>query len=151
MARTDFKSVDDYIAAQPEASRPLLQQVRRAIRQALPQAREVISYQIAAYKLPEGTVLFFAGWKQHYSLYPISDALRIAFKDEFTAYEVNDKGAIRFRLAEPVPVQLIERIARFRTDEVIAAAKTKKTKAAVSKKRRSSSKTASAASVLDAT
>ena len=70
MAKTDFKSVDEYIASQPEAAQGVLQRVRSTIRKALPEAEEVISYQIPAYKLHGGPVLYFAGWKQHYSLYP---------------------------------------------------------------------------------
>jgi hypothetical protein len=74
MARTDVKSVDDYIAAQPAEVRPVLEQVRAAIRKAIPKAEEVISYQIPAYKLDGQTVIFFAGFKGHFSLYPIAGA-----------------------------------------------------------------------------
>jgi uncharacterized protein YdhG (YjbR/CyaY superfamily) len=58
-------------------------------------------------------VPYFAGWKQHYSLYPVGASLLAAFKDELAAYEV-DRGTIRFPLNAPVPVKLIEGIARFR-------------------------------------
>ena len=64
------KSVDAYIAAQPEAVRPQLEKVRTTLRKALPNATEVISYGMPAYRLPEGLVIFFAGWKQHYAIYP---------------------------------------------------------------------------------
>jgi uncharacterized protein YdhG (YjbR/CyaY superfamily) len=117
MAKTDFKSVDEYIAAQPKDVRPILQTVRRAIRKAVPKADEVISYQIAAYKLEGGTVLYFAGWKKHYSLYPANARLVAAFKKELAPYEVNDKGTIRFPLDKPVPVTLIARLAKFRAQE----------------------------------
>ena len=70
MAKTDFKSIHEYIASQPEAARVVLERVRGAIRKALPGAEEAISYQIPAYKLHGGLVLYFAGWKKHYSLYP---------------------------------------------------------------------------------
>ena len=117
MAKTDFKSVDEYIAAQPKDVQPILQTVRRAIRKAVPKADEVISYQIAAYKLEGGTVLYFAGWKKHYSLYPANARLVAAFKKELAPYEVNDKGTIRFPLDKPVPVTLIARLAKFRAQE----------------------------------
>jgi uncharacterized protein YdhG (YjbR/CyaY superfamily) len=68
MANTDFKSVDEYIASKPEAVRGILERVRSAIRKALPGADEVISYQIPAYKLQGRAVIYFAGWKQHYSV-----------------------------------------------------------------------------------
>src|SRR5262245_49966814 len=131
MAKTDFKSVDEYIASQPEAVQGVLQRVRSTIRKAVPGAEEVISYKIPMYKLHGARVLFFAGWKRHYSLYPAGDRLVAAFKDELAAYEV-DKGTIRFPLSEPVPVKLIERIAKFRANEVAERAKKK---AAASKKR----------------
>jgi len=117
MAKTDFKSVDEYIAAQSKDVQRVLQTVRRAIRKAVPKADEVISYQIAAYKLEGGTVLYFAGWKKHYSLYPANARLVAAFKKELAPYEVNDKGTIRFPLDKPVPVTLIARLAKFRARE----------------------------------
>lgn len=117
MAKTDFQSVDEYIASQPEAVQHILERVRSAIRQALPGAEEVISYKMAAYKLDSDPVLYFAGWKKHYSLYPASERLIAAFQNELASYEVN-KGTIRFPLSESVPVKLIGRIAKFRAKEV---------------------------------
>jgi len=131
MAKTDFKSVDDYIASQPEAVQGILGRVRSAIRKAVPAAEEVISYQIPAYKLHGGPVLYFAGWKQHYSLYPITGRVVAAFQDELASYEVR-KSTIRFPLSQPVPVKLIGRIAKFRAKEV---AEHEKAKAAAPKKR----------------
>jgi uncharacterized protein YdhG (YjbR/CyaY superfamily) len=114
MAKTDFKSVDHYIASQPAAVRSVFELVRSTIRKALPGAREVISYQIPAYKLRGETVIYFAGWKQHYSLYPVSADLVEAFKDHLAPYELNDPGTLRFPLGQPVPVKLIARIAKLR-------------------------------------
>jgi uncharacterized protein YdhG (YjbR/CyaY superfamily) len=122
MAKTDFKSVDEYITAQPEDVQAILERVRGAIRRAVPGAEEMISYQIPTYKLHGGRVLYFAGWKQHYSLYPASDDLVEAFKDDLAPYEI-DKGTIRFPLSQPVPVTLIERIAKFRAKEAAARSK----------------------------
>lgn len=117
MAKTDFKSVDQYIAAQPEAVRGVLERVRGIIRKAIPKAEEVISYQIPAYKLPGGAALYFAGWKQHFSLYPATDHVVAALKAELAAYKIS-RGTIRFALTEPVPARLIDRIARLRAREV---------------------------------
>ena len=117
MAKTDFKSVDEYIASQPEAVQAVLRRVRSAIRKAVPAAEEVISYQIPAYKLHRSPVLYFAGWRRHYSLYPATGRVAAAFKDDLAPYEVS-KGTIRFPLSEPVPVKLIERIAKFRAKEI---------------------------------
>jgi uncharacterized protein YdhG (YjbR/CyaY superfamily) len=131
MAKTDFKSVDEYIASQPEAVQRVLRRVRRTIRKAMPAAEEVISYQIPAYKLHGRPVLYFAGWRQHYSLYPSTAPIVAAFKDDLAPYEVT-KGTIRFPLSEPVPVTLIEGIAKFRAKEV---AERQKAKAAAPRKR----------------
>ena len=95
MAKTNFRSVDDYIDSQPGAARPTLERVRGAIRKAIPKAEEVISYQIPTYKLHGDAVIYFAGWKQHYSLYPVSARMVSEFKSELAAYQVN-KGTIRF-------------------------------------------------------
>jgi uncharacterized protein YdhG (YjbR/CyaY superfamily) len=113
MAKTQFASVDDYIAAQPDPVRAILKTVRRAIRKGMPRAEEVISYQIPTYKLNGRAVLYFAGWKNHYSIYPAKEPLVAKFQKELTAFEIT-KGTIKFPLDQPVPVKLIEGIAKFR-------------------------------------
>lgn len=110
------RSVDEYISTRSEATRVILQRVRRAIRNAIPHAAETISYQIPAYKLHGRCVVYFAGWKQHYSVYPATERLRAAFEKELAGYEMS-KGTIRFPLSEPVPVRLIGRIAKFLAEE----------------------------------
>jgi len=129
MPRSRFDSVDEYIAALPEDVQPTLQRVRGAIRKVLPDAEEVISYQIPAYKLHGATVIFFAGFKKHYSIYPADARLVAAFRKELAPYEVNDKGTIRFPLSAPVPVGLIGRLARFRLKETAEKAKAPKQRA----------------------
>lgn len=124
MAKAGSKSVDEYIASHPEAVRHILKRVRTAIRAALPRAEEVISYKIPTYKLNGRAVVYFAGWKQHYSLYPASERLAAAFNDELAQYEVH-KGTIRFPLSQPVPVKLIGRIAKFRAKEVAERKRTR--------------------------
>jgi len=117
VAKAGFKSVDEYVASHPEPVQRILRRLRSAIREALPRAEEVISYKIPTYKLNGRAVLYFAGWKQHYSLYPASGRLVAAFKDELAQYAVH-RGTIRFPLSEPVPMKLIGRIAKFRATEV---------------------------------
>ena len=116
MTKLIFQSVDEYIASQPEDVRPILRLVRSSIQNALPGADESISYKIPTYKIHGNAVLYFAGWKQHYSLYPASSSLIEKFKDELASYQVH-KGTIRFPLSEPVPALLIQRIAKFRAKE----------------------------------
>jgi uncharacterized protein YdhG (YjbR/CyaY superfamily) len=131
MAKTNFKSVVEYIDSHPEAVQRVLKRVRSSIRKVLPGAEESISYGLPTYKLSSRPVIYFAGWSHHYSLYPSTDRLVAAFKNELAPYEVS-KGTIRFPLSEPVPVKLIERIATFRAKE---AAVREKAKAAAPKKR----------------
>ena len=129
MAKTDFKSVDEYIAARPEAVRPVLRRVRAIIRKALPGAQEVISYQIPAYRKHGGTVVYFAGWKEHYSLYPVGEKVVAALGDALAPYE-KSKGTIRFPLAKPIPAALIARIVKLLEKQATERAKSKTAKPA---------------------
>jgi len=113
----DFKSVEDYLAAQPEEAQRVLERVRSAIRKAVPRAEESISYKIPTYKVQGERLLYFAGWKKHYSLYPATKTMLEAFKSDLGSVEVV-KSTLQFSLAEPVPVKLIERIAKFRANEI---------------------------------
>lgn len=119
MAKTVFQSVDEYVASHPEPVQKILQRVRSAIRKALPSAEECISYQIPTYKQQGAAVIYFAGFKEHFSLYPVGAGLVEALGDE-VAKRVVSKGTIRFALSEPVPAKLIERIAKFRAKETLA-------------------------------
>jgi uncharacterized protein YdhG (YjbR/CyaY superfamily) len=116
MGKGNFTNVDEYISAQPETVQPVLKRVRSIIRKALPGAEEVISYRVPAYRLHGGIVLYFAGWKHHYSLYPAGKHLVAAFRAQLAPYKLS-KGTIRFPLSEPVPVKLIKGIAKFRAKE----------------------------------
>jgi uncharacterized protein YdhG (YjbR/CyaY superfamily)/predicted RNase H-like HicB family nuclease len=111
MAKTKYNTVDEYLAKQPVSTREVLETVRKAIRKAVPLADEVISYQIPAFKVDGRAVVYFAGWKEHFSLYPVTAPVLAKFKTELARYEVS-KGTVRFPLSEPVPVKLIERISR---------------------------------------
>jgi len=104
--------VSHYIGSHPEGVQGTLKRVRSTIRKAVPSAEELISYGMPTYKLRGTPCLYFAGWKQHYSLYPATRQVVAAFKDDLAQYEVN-KGTIRFPLSRPVPARLIERIAQF--------------------------------------
>ena len=117
-----LKSVDGYIAAQPEAIRPKLEQVRAAIRSAVPEALEGIGYGMPGYKLHGKPMLYFAGFKAHYSLFAASGTFFASLEDELKGYELR-KGTIHFPLTEPVPVKLISRIAKLRAAEIAATAK----------------------------
>jgi uncharacterized protein YdhG (YjbR/CyaY superfamily) len=118
MSKTNFTNVDEYISAQPQNAQVVIQLVRSTLRKALPRAEEIISYKIPAYRLNGEVVLYFADWKQHFSLYPAGERLVAKFKDQLGEYKVS-KGTIRFPLSEPVPVKLIGRIAKFRAEETV--------------------------------
>jgi uncharacterized protein YdhG (YjbR/CyaY superfamily) len=124
MAKPGFKSVDEYIASQPEAVQGVLGRVRSTIRKAVPEAQEIISYKMPTYTLHGGRLLYFAVWKQHYSIYAATEPVVAAFRGELASYRV-DKGTIRFPLSQPVPVKLIGRIAKFRAKEAAQREKAK--------------------------
>jgi uncharacterized protein YdhG (YjbR/CyaY superfamily) len=111
MAKTDAGLVDAYIAKQAIGAQPVLQHARRIIRKALPEAEETISYQIPAYKLDNQYVIYFAGWKKHWSLYPVTEPVRAKLGSALASYKLS-KGTVRFPLADPVPVKLVERIVK---------------------------------------
>jgi uncharacterized protein YdhG (YjbR/CyaY superfamily) len=111
-----FESVDAYLAAQPEPARDALRRVRGAIRKAVPEAEESISYNMPTYKLGGERLIYFAAWKAHVSLYAATAGVVAAIGDALKPYPI-EKGTIRFSLHEPVPVKLIEQIARARAAE----------------------------------
>lgn len=118
-------NIDDYIAAFPPDVQQILQEIRRTIRKAAPQAREAIKYQMPTFVL-EGNLVHFAAYKGHIGFYPVPTAIE-EFKDELSAYK-GSKGAVRFPLDEPIPHDLIARITRFRVRENLEKAESKKKK-----------------------
>ena len=115
------KSVDEYIAGQPEAVRPKLEQVRAVIRRAVPEAVEGIAYRMPGYKLHGKPLLYFASFKEHYSLFAASGTFFAALEEELKGYELR-KGTVHFPLGRPVPVKLIARIAKLRAAGIGGAA-----------------------------
>ena len=122
MTQSVPKSVDEYIAAQPEAVRPKLEQVRAAIRRAVPEAVEGIGYGMPGYKLHGKSMLYFAGFKEHYSLFAASGTFFAALEDELRGYELR-KGTVHFPITRLVPVKLITRIAKLRAAGIVATTK----------------------------
>jgi uncharacterized protein YdhG (YjbR/CyaY superfamily) len=124
--------------------RASLQRVRDAIRRALPDAEEAISYGIPTYRVDGRAVVYFAGWKQHYSVYPASAAIVAALGADLAPYEV-EKGTIRFPLDARVPTRLIARIAKLRAAEAAQRGRPKRAtargKPAASGKRSSARRT----------
>ena len=106
----EVKTVDEYIAAQDEALRPRLEEVRRILRAAMPQATEKISWSMPTYWKGRN-LIHFAASKKHLGLYPGSEATAV-FAEELADYSVS-KGTIRLPYTKPLPEELIAQIARW--------------------------------------
>ena len=126
-------TVAGYLAALPPPTRAVVDQVRAVLRKALPAAEEVVSYGILGLRQHDRAVLYLAGWKSHWSLYPASAALRRALGDAL-GDRVVSKGTIRFALDEKVPASLVAKIAKLRLAEVAADVTAKHARAAAAKK-----------------
>lgn len=115
--KTKFTSVDQYIEASLYDVEPRLVEMRRVIRAAAPASEETISYNIPAYTADGVVVVQFAGFTEHTSLnfFPTAGVFA-RFNAELEPYATS-KSAIRFPLDEPLPVDLIDAIVRFRVDE----------------------------------
>lgn len=124
MARSGSREIDDYIARQSKDVQPVLRRVRSILLRAIPEAEEVISYKIPAIKVRGRIALFYAGWTEHYAIYPASHSVFREFSADIVKYE-SGKGTIRFPVSKPVPAKLIERIARYRARELTPRAKAK--------------------------
>jgi len=112
MARTNFQSIDEYIAACPSDSQAYLREIRKLIQTLVPDAKEKISYQIGCFELNGKNLIHFAGWKKHVSLYPIP-AGSDAFNKEIAKY-ADGKGTVKFPLDKPLPIKLIERAVKYK-------------------------------------
>ena len=125
-------SVDDYIAGFSPEVQHLLQAVRAVVRRAAPEAEEVISYQIPAYR-QAGMLVYFAAFKQHLGFYPpVKGDAQLA--QDIAPY-AGDKGNLRFPYSQPMPFDLIERITRLRLQQNLDKASAKAaSKKAASKK-----------------
>lgn len=114
-----FQTADEYIATFPENVQKILETVRKAIRQAVPEAEEVISYNIPAFKY-HGWIFYYSAYKAHFSLScPPPFTVFDVFKKELSPYKLS-KSTIQFPLDQPVPVKLITDMAKFRAKESLA-------------------------------
>ncbi|MBL8089986.1 MAG: DUF1801 domain-containing protein [Anaerolineales bacterium] len=126
MAKTNFQSIDEYIAACPPQSQSYVQKIREIVKAVAPKAKEKISYQIACFELNGKNLIHFAGWKMHVSLYPVP-AGDEAFNQEISSY-ADGKGTIKFMLDKPLPIKLIRQVVKFRVADNVASEKKEKIK-----------------------
>lgn len=113
-ATKKYDSVDAYIAAQEAAIQPLLSEIREIIRSTVPNAIEVISYGMPAYKV-HGVLVYFAANKKHIGFYPTASPI-VVFADELQPYKTS-KGAIQFPVETGIPADLVRKITQYRLEE----------------------------------
>ncbi len=104
------KDIDEYIATQDETIQPVLKEIRSIFRTALPEAMEKISWSMPTYWKGRN-IIHFAASKKHLGVYPGDEAISV-FVDELSHYDVS-KGTIRLPYDEPLPVDLLKKIARW--------------------------------------
>ena len=116
--RPVYSNVDAYIASFPEHIRHKLQQMRDAIRVAAPDASETISYGMPTFRL-HGNLVHFAAYPKHIGFYPTPSGIT-AFQHELNGYKYA-KGSVQFPIDQPLPLDLVSRVVRFRVKENLAA------------------------------
>ena len=105
--------IDSYLATRPADQREALQRVRTQIARIVPEAAETISYGMPAFKLRDRFLVSFAGWKDHCSIYPLTETFLAAHRDELQGYG-RTKGSLHFTPDVPLPEALLERLVRAR-------------------------------------
>lgn len=120
--RIKYKTIDDYILHFPPEVQEILNQLRKVIKEAAPDAEEKISYQMPAFAF-HGNLVYFAAYKNHIGFYPTSSGIA-EFKQELSEYK-GSKGAVQFPIGKPLPFELISKIVHFRVAENIKRAEDK--------------------------
>jgi uncharacterized protein YdhG (YjbR/CyaY superfamily) len=114
MKLADYSDIEGYIASFPHEIQPLLQEIRKTIQAAAPEATEAIRYGIPTFRF-RGNLVHFAAYETHIGFYPTPSGIE-AFKEELSRFELG-KGTVRFPLNGPIPLELIKKIVEFRVKE----------------------------------
>lgn len=112
-----FITTEEYYKSLPVATRKVVKELRKIIKYNAPKVEEVISYNIPAFKLNGKILIWFAGWKEHVSLYPLSQKMQDSING-LEKYKAS-KGTIKFPLDKPLPIGLIKKIIRYKVKENI--------------------------------
>ena len=115
-------TIKSYFDSFPEQAREKLEIMRQTIKKAAPQAEELISYNMPAFKL-NGILVYYAAYKNHIGFYPTASGIA-NFQKEFSGYKYS-KGAVQFPINEPLPLELITKIVKFRVNENLIKLKEK--------------------------
>lgn len=118
MAKTDYKSIDDYHQAFDGDILKRMQTIRELVQKIAPEAQEVISYQIPAFKIGKDALIYYSAYAKHISLsHPWSKALLEAFEEDLKGRTVT-KSAIHLPNDQELPVDFIRRLVEFRKKEI---------------------------------
>ena len=116
---TSPTSVDGYLAGLSGEQRTVLEELRRTVRAAAPEATEVIAYDMPALRLNGRFLVSYDAYRRHVSLFPASDAVQATLGAEIEPY-LAGKGTIRFPAGRPIPLDLVARVVRVRVEELLA-------------------------------
>ena len=108
--------VRSYFTSTPPKARAALKKIRAVIRSVAPRAEEAFSYQIPAFKLNGRMLVWYAAFKNHCSLYPMTSAIRRKLARDLKGFEMS-KGTVRLPLSKPIPVGLVKKLVKARMAE----------------------------------
>ncbi|MFM2226390.1 MAG: hypothetical protein RJA07_2592 [Bacteroidota bacterium] len=116
------KNINEYISLQPDIAKEMLEQIREIVKSIIPDTEEIISYGMPAFKVYGRVLVYFAGFKNHCSLFPANASLIAEMKTELKNYKTS-KGTIQFEFGKPLPINLIKKIVKIRMKENLKKSK----------------------------
>jgi len=120
--KTNYKTIEEYIRDFPISTQKILEEMRAIIHESAPDASEKISYQMPTF-YQNGNLVYLAAFRNHIGFYPGAGAVEV-FASELNNYKTS-KGTIQFPIDQPIPVELVKKIVKFRVEENLAKSKKK--------------------------